>query len=133
MERADGLVQLSTSSAELIEQLVVALAGFASERNVELRLSTELMASVESVRESLGNASERLSEIQQSSGRDSPETGTWRSISPQIMKLSLGIVAKLDVVQDQIAEFRWPSRRNEASTQSTTQQATVLGFSAVSS
>ena len=36
MERADGLVQLSTSSAELIEQLLVALADLASERDVDL-------------------------------------------------------------------------------------------------
>ena len=105
MERADGLVQLSTSSAELIEQLLVALADFASERDVDLTRSNELMASIQSVRESLGNASERLSEIQ-SRLAEIRQKGDMENNLPQIVQLSLGIVAKLDVVQDQIAAFR---------------------------
>ena len=105
MERADGLVQLSTSSAELIEQLLVALTDFASERDVDLRRSTELTASIQSVRESLGNASERLSEVQ-SRLAEIRQKGDVENNLPQILQLSLGIVAKLDVVQDQIAAFR---------------------------
>ena len=75
MERADGLVQRSTAAAELIEQLLVALADFASERDVDLKRSSELMASIQSVRESLGNASEQPLRGSESSGRDSPESG----------------------------------------------------------
>ena len=110
MERADGLVQLSTSAAELIEQLLVARADFASERDVDLRRSSEMMASIQAVRESLGNASESLSEVQ---GRlaEFRQKRDSQDNFPQIMKLSLGIVAKLDVVQNQIADFR--GRLNE--------------------
>jgi chromosome segregation ATPase len=101
MERADGLVQRSTAAAELIEQSLVAFADFASERHIDLRRSTELMASIQSVRDSLGNASESLSEVQSRLAelRQNRQTQDNR---PQIMKLSLGIVAKLDVVQSQM-------------------------------
>ena len=105
MERADGLVQLSTSSMELIEELLVALGDFAFERNVNVRDSTELMASIQSTRESLANASERLSDIQGHLAQIRQKRAVAENL-PQIMKLSLGIVAKLDVVQDQIAAFR---------------------------
>jgi uncharacterized coiled-coil DUF342 family protein len=105
MERAEGLVELSTSTAELIEQLLVSLGDFASNRDLNLRHSTELVASIQSARQSLVNASKQLSDVQ---GRLA-EIRQKRNVEdnlPQIIKLSLGIVAKLDVVQDQLAAFR---------------------------
>ncbi|HEY3395300.1 MAG TPA: hypothetical protein VGK58_21545, partial [Lacipirellulaceae bacterium] len=94
MERADGLVELSTSTAELIEQLLVSLGDFASKRNLNLRDSTELMSSIQSARQSLANASDQLSDVQ----RRLAEIRQKRDVEgqlPEIMKLSLGIVAKL--------------------------------------
>ena len=113
MERADGLVQRSTEAAELIEQSLVAVADFASERDVDLRRSSELMASIQSVRESLGNAPKSLSEVQSRLAeiRQNRQTQDNR---PQIMKLSLGIVTKLDVVQNQMAAV--VGRLNETKT-----------------
>jgi chromosome segregation ATPase len=102
MERADGLVRRSTAAAELIEQSLVAFADFASESDVDLRRSSELKASIQSVRESLGNASESLSEVQSRLAEIRPNRQTQDN-RPQIMKLSLGIIAKLDVVQNQMA------------------------------
>jgi hypothetical protein len=105
MERADGLVELSTSTAELIEQLLLALGDFAYKRNLDLRDSTELMSSIQSARQSLANASEQLSDVQ----RRLAEIRQKRNVEgnlPQITKLALGVVAKLDVVQDQLATIR---------------------------
>jgi hypothetical protein len=105
MERADGLVELSTSTAELIEQLLVSLGDFASKRNLNLRDSTELMSSIQSARQSLANASDQLSDVQ----RRLAEIRQKRDVAgqlPEIMKLSLGIVAKLDAVQEQLVAFR---------------------------
>lgn len=60
------------------------------------------MASIQSVRESLGNASESLSEVQIRLAEIRQNRETQDNL-PQIMTLSLGIVAKLDVVQNQMA------------------------------
>ena len=105
MERADGLVELSTSTAELIEQLLVSLGDFASNRDLNLRDSTELTSSIQSARQSLANASEQLSDVQRRLAELRQKRDGEGNLS-QIMKLSLGIVAKLDVVQDQLAAFR---------------------------
>jgi DNA repair ATPase RecN len=105
MERADGLVELSTSTAELIEQLLLAVGDFASQRNLNLRDSSELMASVQSTRQSLANASEHLSNVQGRLAEIRQKRDVEGNLS-EIMKLSLGIVAKLDVVQEQLAAFR---------------------------
>jgi hypothetical protein len=105
LERAHGLVQLSTSTAELIEQLLVALGAFMTERNVDLKDATGLMASIQPTRESLAIASERLSDVQRLLSEIRQKRDAADKL-PQIMKLSLGIVTKLEVVQDQIATFR---------------------------
>jgi hypothetical protein len=106
MERADGLIQVSVSTAELIEQLLATIGVIASARNVELKKDTsELTATIRSTRESLANASERLAGVQ----RGLAEIRQKREVDvhlKQIAKLSLGIVAKLDIVQEQLATLR---------------------------
>ncbi len=105
MERADGLVQLSTSTVELVEQLVVTLNALAAESSVDLSDSPDLAASIQSTRESLANAAERLSDVQHRLTQIRQKRDVADNLE-QIMKLSLGIVAKLDVVQERIATFR---------------------------
>lgn len=105
MERADGLVQVSASTAELIEQLLATLGVIATQRNVDLKSVSELTATIRSTRESLANASESLADVQ----RVLAEIRQQRDVDvhlEQIAKLSLGIVASLDVVQEQLAAFR---------------------------
>lgn len=106
MERADGLIQVSVSTAELIEQLLATIGVIASARNVELKKDTsELTATIRSTRESLANASERLVGVQ----RGLAEIRQKREVDvhlKQIAKLLLGIVAKLDIVQEQLATLR---------------------------
>ena len=105
MERADELVEVSASTAELIEQLLATIDIIASERNVDLQSSSDLMATIRSTRESLANASERLADVQRRLAEIRQKRGVDVNLS-EITKLSLGMVAKLDVVQAQIAAFR---------------------------
>ena len=105
MERADGLVQVSASTAELIEQVLATVGVIASQRNVDLKGASELTATIRSPanrwpmrRERLANVQRTLAEIRQKRDVDVN--------LEQIAKLSLGIVAKLDVVQEQLAAFR---------------------------
>ena len=64
MQRADGLLEVSVSSAELIEQVLTQVGLAASERDVELRDPSNLVETIQSMRESLGVASERLAEVE---------------------------------------------------------------------
>ncbi len=105
MERADGLVQVSASTAELIEQVLATVGVIAAQRDVDLKGASELTATIRSTRESLANASERLADVQ----RTLAEIRQKRDVDvnlEQVAKLSLGIVAKLDVGQEQLAAFR---------------------------
>lgn len=105
LERADGLVEVSASTAELIEQLLATIGAIASARSVDLKGSSDLMATIRSTRESLANASEGLADVQ----RRLAEIRQKRDIDvnlSEITKLSLGIVAKLDVGQERIRTFR---------------------------
>ena len=105
MERADGLVQVSASTAELIEQMLATIGVIAAQRNVDLKGASELAATIRSTRESLANASERLADVQ----RVLVEIRQQRDVDvnlKQIAKLSLGMVAKLDVVQEQLTALR---------------------------
>ena len=105
MERADSLVQVSVSTAELIEQVLATVGVIAAERDVDLKGAFQLTATIRSTRESLASASERLGDVQ----RRLNELRRKRDVDihlSEITKLSLGIVAKLDVVQEQIAAFR---------------------------
>ena len=63
MERTDGLVEVSASTAELIEQLLATIGAVAPERSVDLKVSSELMATIRATRESLADASERLADV----------------------------------------------------------------------
>ena len=105
MERTDGLVEVSASTAELIEQLLATIGAIASERSVDLKGSSELMATIRATRESLANASERLADVQRRLAEIRQKRNVAVNLS-EITKLSLGIVAKLDVVQEQIVTFR---------------------------
>jgi chromosome segregation ATPase len=105
MERADGLVQVSASTAELIEQVLATVGVIAAQRDVDLKGASELTATIRSTRESLANASERLADVQ----RTLAEIRQKRDVDvhlEQVAKLSLGIIAKLDVGQKQLAAFR---------------------------
>ena len=78
MERADGLVELSTSTAELIEQLLFSLGDFASKRNLNLRDSTELTSSIQSARQSLANVHAAFS--RKTSPEFTSQAQTWCQI-----------------------------------------------------
>ncbi len=105
MERADGLVEVSASTAELIEQLLATIGAIASERTVDLEGSSDLTATIRATRESLANASERLADVQRRLADIRQKRDVDVNLS-EITKLSLGIVAKLDVVQEQISALR---------------------------
>ncbi len=105
MERTDELLEVSASTAELIEQLLATIGAVASERNADLQGSSDLMATIRSTRESLANASERLADVQRRLAEIREKRGVDVNLA-EITKLSLGMVAKLDVVQAQIAAFR---------------------------
>jgi chromosome segregation ATPase len=102
VERTDELVTISASTAELIEQLLATIDAIASERSIGLHGSSELMATIQSTRESLVSASERLADVQRRLAEIRQKRGVDVNLS-EITKLSLGLVAKLDVVQAQIA------------------------------
>ncbi len=105
MERTGDLVDVSASTAELLEQLLATIGDIASERNVDVQGSSDLMATIQSTRESLANASERLADVQRRLAEIRQKKGIDVNLA-EITKLSLGLVAKLDFVQSQIAAFR---------------------------
>jgi chromosome segregation ATPase len=105
MERVDGLVEVSASTVELIEQLLATIGVIASERSVDLEGSSDLTATIRATRESLANASERLADVQRRLADIRQKRDVDVNLS-EITKLSLGIVAKLDVVQEQISALR---------------------------
>ncbi len=105
MERADGLVEVSVCTAELIEQMLATIGAIASERSMDLRDSSDLVATIRSTRESLATASERLADVRQRLAEIREKRDVDANLL-EITKLSLGIVAKLDVVQEQVRAFR---------------------------
>jgi chromosome segregation ATPase len=125
MERTDRLVEVSASSVDLIEQLLATIDVIASERSVDLQGSSGLMATIRSTRESLANASELLADVQRRLAKIRQKRGVDVNLS-EIMKLSLGMVAKLDVVQTQIAAFR--SRLDETKSRSAQLQGRIRSW-----
>ena len=105
MERTDGLLEASASTAELIEQLLATVDAVGSERNLDLQGTSDLMAATRSARESLARASERLADVQRRLAEIRQKRGVDVNFS-EIAKLSIGMVAKLDVVQTRIELFR---------------------------
>jgi chromosome segregation ATPase len=105
MERADGLVQVSASTAELIEQVLATVGVIAGQRDMDLKGASELTATIRSTRQSLADASDRLADVQRVLAEIRRRRGVDVHLE-QVAKLSLGIVAKLDVVQEQLAAFR---------------------------
>lgn len=104
-ERADGLLEVSGSAAEFIEHLLASVDSIASERNDVRTVAAELRAIVQSTRESLAHVAERLADVRRCVDAVRQEREVDVNLS-QSTKLCLGIVAKLDVVQEQIAAFR---------------------------
>jgi capsule polysaccharide export protein KpsE/RkpR len=125
MERTQELVEVSTSTAELIEQLLATIDAIASERNANLHGCSDLMATIRLTRESLANASERLADVQRSLAEIRRKQGVGVDLS-EITKLSLGVVAKLDAVQSQIATFR--TRLDEIKSRSAQLRDTIRGW-----
>ena len=105
MERSDELLTISASTVDLIDQLLATIGVIASETSADQQGSADLMANIRSTRESLADASERLADVQ----RRLAEIRKKRSVDvnlSEITTISLGIVAKLDVVQAQFAVLR---------------------------
>jgi chromosome segregation ATPase len=105
MERTDRLVEVSASSIDLIEQLLATISVIASQSSVDLQGSSDLMATIRSARESLANASALLADVQRRLAEIRQKRGVDVNLS-EIAKLSLGMVAKLGVVQAQITALR---------------------------
>lgn len=105
LERADGLVQVSVASAELVEQLLATVDAAAAESHVDGSVPTDLMAAIRSTSESLADASERLADVQRRLAEMRRNQDVDVNLT-QITKLLFGIVSKLDAVQEQIAAFR---------------------------
>ena len=116
MERADGLLEVAASTAESIEALLATLGGDAPDRSADRPSAADLLATIQSTRESLAGAAQRLADVQQRLAEIRQNKGVDVNLA-EITKLSLGIVAKLDVVQSQIGAFR--SRLDETRSQST--------------
>jgi len=125
MERTHELVEVSASTAELIEELLATIDAIASERNANLHGCSDLMATIRSTRESLANASERLADVQRSLAEIRRKRVAGVNLS-EITKLSLGMVAKLDAVQSQIATFG--SRLDEIKSRSAQLRDTIRGW-----
>jgi chromosome segregation ATPase len=105
LERADGLVQVSAASAELIEQLLATVDASTAGTHVDRETSSELLATIRATSESLANAAERLAGVQ----RRLDEIRRKRDVDvnfAQITKLLLAVISKLDVVQEQLTAFR---------------------------
>ena len=105
LERADGLVQVSAASAELIEQLLATVDSAAEERHVDRQASSELLATIRATSESLANAAERLEDVE----RRLDDIRRKRDVDvnfAQVTKLLLAVISKLDSVQEQLAAFR---------------------------
>ena len=102
VKRTDELVERAASTAELIEQLLTTIDAIASERSFDLHGYSELMATIQSTRESLASASERLADVQRRLAEIRQKRGVDVNL-PEITKVSLGLAARLDVVQAQIA------------------------------
>ena len=102
VKRTDELVKRAASTAELIKQLLTTIDAIVSERSFDLPGDSGLMATIQSTRESLASASEHLADVQ----RRLAENRQRRDVDvnlPEITKVSLGLAARLDVVQAQIA------------------------------
>lgn len=105
LERADGLIQVSAASAELIEQVIATVDASAAIKQVDPQVFSELLEAIRSTSESLAHASQRLADVH----RRLEEIRRKRDVDvdfTQITKLLLGVISKLDVVQEQIAAFR---------------------------
>ncbi len=105
MERADRLIEVSTSSAELLVQLFATIGTLAPEPSADARVSSDLLMALRSTNEMIAEALERLTEVQ----RRLEEIQQNREVDvnlAEIGKITLGIVTRLDVVQERIAVFR---------------------------
>ncbi len=105
MERTDELMEVSASTVELIEQLLTTIGSMAWESNADQQGYSDLTAAIRSTRQSLANASERLADVRRRLAEIRQKRGVDVNLA-EITKLSLGMVAKLDAVQSQIAAFR---------------------------
>ncbi len=113
MERADRLLEVSASTAELMEQVLASVGAVALEKDIDLKDRSKLTATIRSTRESLVNASERLADVQ----RGLAEIRQKRDLDVNwklVKELSLAIIARLDVVQVQLAEFRFRLEETQA-------------------
>ena len=113
MERADGLVEASASTVELIEQLLAAIGAKAPEESIDRQGSSEVTVAIQSARESLANTSERLADVRRRLAEIRQKRGVNVNLA-EIAKLSLSMVAKLDVVQARSPPFVTASTKPRA-------------------
>ncbi len=105
LERADGLLEVSASTAESIEALLATLGADAPDRSADRPSAADLLATIEATRVSLASATDRVADVQRRLAEIRQNKGVDVNLA-EITRLSLGIVARLDVVQSQIATFR---------------------------
>ena len=105
MQRADGMLEVSVSTAELIEQVFSLVGVVASRRNVDLKDPSNLTATIRATRESLASASERLADVERSLAEIRQKQDVDANLT-LVKELSLAIIARLDVVQNQLTTVR---------------------------
>lgn len=105
VDQEDRLLEVSASSAELMAQVLTLVGADPSGRLIEPENLAQLYAEIQATRATLATATERLSEVRRTlaENRDPPEIDVNRE---RVAQLTLGIVAKLDVVQTQLQAFR---------------------------
>lgn len=104
-ERADGLIQGSAATAELLDQSLEAVASLASFASSSSRDSAERSSIVPVTSAAVDSARERLAEIQRRLA-DLRQTREAQVNAAEILKQCLGLVAQLEVVQERITAFR---------------------------
>ncbi len=102
MERSEELMAVSASTVELTDQLLATVGVVMSEKSADQQSSSDLVATIQSIRESLADASTRLADLQRRLSDIRQKRNVEINLS-EIAKQSLGIFAKLDVVQTRIA------------------------------
>jgi archaellum component FlaC len=105
MERADTLLEASASITEMLEQVLNHVGVDANEGRVDPKSIAALNDTLQSTRKALAGANERFTEVQQRVA-ELREGGNGDVSRELVEELTLGIVARLDVVQNQLASFR---------------------------
>ncbi len=105
MQNAEGLLELSASAAELFEQVAGSVDSLSTEEHAASEASSQLLSTIRSTQDALAHASDALADV----GRRLDEMRQNQDAegnAEQIKQLSLAIISRLDVVQQQLNAFR---------------------------